>query len=335
MKFDFIIGNPPYQEDLGSTTNQAKPIYHLFVEQSESISAKGLSLIIPSRWFAGGMGLDSFRQHMMNDVQIRKIVDYLNAKECFPNSSISGGVCYFVWEKGTNGPCEFTNISNGVEDTMQRYLNEFPVLVRYNAAVSIVHKINVSTSTFLSEIVSSISPFGIPTSVRGEQQRKSTNDILLHSSGGTGYIPITQISRGSEYINYYHVILSRSSAEHAGEPDKNGMYRVFTSSMQVIKPNEACTHSYLILGNYQHINEACHLMQYLKTKFVRTLVLLAVSSINISRLSFSFVPIQDFTPSSDIDWSKSVAEIDRQLYAKYGLSDEEINFIESHVKEMA
>ena len=335
MKFDFIIGNPPYQEDLESSTNQAKPVYHRFVEQAQKLSSNAVSLIIPSRWFAGGMGLENFRTTMMNDTQIRKIVDYINAKECFPNSSISGGVCYFVWQKGTTGACDFININNGVVDEMSRYLNEFPVLVRYNAAVSIIHKIKKSNEASMMSIVSAISPFGISTKERGYASKQNASDVLLYSSQGTGYIPLEQVTKGHEYIGHYHVILSRSSAEHAGEPDKNGMYRVFTSSMKVIKPGEVCTHSYLIIGNYDTDIEVNNVIKYIQTKFVRALALLAISSINISKASFVFVPIQDFTSSSDIDWSKSIAEIDRQLYAKYRLSDEEINFIETHVKEMA
>ena len=147
------IGNPPYQLDTGGSGKQAKPIYNLFVEQAKKLNPRFLSMIIPSRWFAGGMGLDGFRNLMMSDNRIRVLTDYANAKDCFPQNSISGGVCYFLWDRDYRGACTFTNISAGKEETITRSLSEFPVLVRYNKAVSILHKIRIFKETPLSEIV--------------------------------------------------------------------------------------------------------------------------------------------------------------------------------------
>ena len=141
MKFDVIISNPPYQLETGGSGRQAKPIYNKFVEQSMKLNPRFLTMIIPARWFAGGMGLDSFRDKMLKDGRIRYLTDYPNAKECFSGVSISGGVCYFLWDRDNKGNCQFTNIVNGQTTTLERPLNEFPVLVRYNLAITILHKV--------------------------------------------------------------------------------------------------------------------------------------------------------------------------------------------------
>ena len=170
MKFDVIISNPPYQLNTvsGDTTNvskQAKPIYNLFVEQAKKLNPRFLCMIIPSRWFAGGLGLDGFRQSMMEDEHLTHLVDYNNAKDCFPQNSISGGVCYFLRERDSAGLCQFTNINGNSVTTETRSLSEFPVVVRYNSAVDIIRKVRAKTSQFLKDIVSPISPFAIPTKV--------------------------------------------------------------------------------------------------------------------------------------------------------------------------
>ena len=141
MKFDVIIGNPPYALDTAGAGRQAKPIYNLFVNQAKKLNPRYLTMIIPSRWFSGGMGLDEFRNTMMNDKHIRKMVDYTNSKDCFPGISVSGGVCYFLWDRDHEGDCDFVNITNDERDSITRPLNEFQTLVRYNKAVSIIHKV--------------------------------------------------------------------------------------------------------------------------------------------------------------------------------------------------
>ena len=164
MKFDVIIGNPPYQLDTGGTGRQATPIYQLFVQQAQKLKPRFLVMITPSRWFAGGMGLDKFREAMLQDRRISHMVDYTNAKDCFPGISISGGVNYFLWERDYAGPCEFTNIHDGKSSTLKRYLDEFPVLVRYNEAEQIILKVKAKGESSLSGIVSAMNPFGFPTS---------------------------------------------------------------------------------------------------------------------------------------------------------------------------
>lgn len=322
MKFDVIIGNPPYQLSTGGATAQATPLYHKFVENSKKLKPRYLSMIIPSRWFAGGMGLDDFRKGMLADRHITKITDYPNAKDCFSGISIGGGVCYFLWERDIENYCEFTNVNNGKKTTLLRRLDEFPIFVRYNEALSIIHKVLKRKETSLSCIVSSLSPFGIGSSERGKEE-KNSDDLTLFSSKGKGYYPIKEVLQGSEYINSYKVMVSKVTSEHAGEPSKEGNFKVI-SKMKVLEPNEICTFSYFLIGNYDNKREAMNLLKYLSTKFVRFLLMQAISSINISKDKFCFVPLQDFSKS----WT------DEELYAKYNLTDEEIEFIESMIKPM-
>lgn len=324
MQFDVIIGNPPYQLDTGGAGRQAKPIYNLFVEQAMRLNPRFLSMIIPSRWFAGGMGLDNFRDMMMKNGHITKMVDYANAKDCFPQNSISGGVCYFLWERDTERACEFTNISGDKSNTETRALDEFSVLVRYNKAVDIIHKVTSQSDAKFDSIVSPLMPFGLSTAVRGRKTKKHASDLKLHASDGVTYLDESAVQSGRERIDCYKVLVSATSAEHAGEPDKDGAYRVLTSSMKVIGPREVCTHSYFVVGNFATEAEAKSAYSFLRTKFARFLILNAVSSIHISKLVFPFVPLLDFTH----EWS------DAALYEKFELTSDEIDFIESIIKPM-
>ena len=174
--FDYVIGNPPYQEDTAGAGRQATPVYNLFVEEAKKITNKSVSLITPSRWFSGGMGLDNFRNMMLKDKHIKAIIDYTNAKDIFPNTSISGGVNYFIWVKEYQGSCIFTNTTNGETTTKVRDLDEFPVLVRYNHAVDIIHKIKKEASENLTVITSGLMPFGLSTNYRGKKERSNIDN---------------------------------------------------------------------------------------------------------------------------------------------------------------
>ncbi len=324
MKFDAVVGNPPYQQETNSSSRQATPVYNHFVEQAKSLQPRYISMIMPSRWFAGGMGLDDFRRDMMNDSHLSALFDYVNAKDCFPQISISGGVCYFLWVENNTTGCRFTSICNGRKSMINRPLNEFDVLVRYNEAISIIHKTKCLTETSFDTIVSPLMPFGLSTNFRGSKIKTSDINLTLHASDGISYIKPEDISKGTEFLDKYKVLMSKTSAEHAGEPGKDGSFKVFTSSMKTIGPNEVCTHSYFIIGRFDTSNEADNVLTYLKTKFVRFLVLLSLSAINLSKLVFTFVPIQDFSKP----WT------DTELYEKYGLTEEEIAFIEGMIKPM-
>lgn len=324
MKFDIIIGNPPYQLNTNST-GQAIPIYHLFVEQAIRLNPKYLCMIIPSKWFAGGMGsLDEFRNQMMRDHHIKLLVDYSNAKECFPSNSVGGGVCYFVWDRDYNGPCKFTNINSGTKTVSVRNLDEFPVVVRYNVGVRILQKVLHGNPKCLDSIASPLTPFGLSTSVRGEEKPTQQCSVKLYSSESVSYISKDLITKGLDYVDKYKVIVGKLGAEHALEPDKDGKFRIITSSMKPIGPNSVCTHSYFVVGPFDTEKEANSLYSYLRTKFARFLILLSMTAINLSRSVLIFVPIQVF----DHEYS------DQELFEKYKLDDEEIAFIESTMKEM-
>lgn len=324
MKFDVIISNPPYALDTAGAGRQAKPLYNLFVEQCKKLQPKYMTMIIPSRWFSGGMGLDEFRNTMMADRHIVKLVDYTNSKDCFPGISVSGGVCYFLWDRDNPNFCEFTNIKSDENDTMIRPLDEFSTLVRYNKSVSILHKIKAKNEPPFDIIVSSLMLFGLSTNVRGNQKRSHNSDLTLYASNGTSYIREEDVTKGKNLIYKYKVMVSKTSAEHAGEPGKDGMFKVVPSSMRVLLPGEVCTHSYFVVGDYDELSAANNAMSYIKTRFVRFLMLLCVSGFGLSKIVFPFVPLQDFSKP----WT------DEELYAKYGLSQEEIDFIESMIKPM-
>ncbi|MDO4663425.1 MAG: Eco57I restriction-modification methylase domain-containing protein [Erysipelotrichaceae bacterium] len=332
-KFSVVIGNPPYMEFSGENNKQAKPVYQKIIEQAQKLQPSIISMIIPSRWFAGGMGLDGFRDLMLKSGHVYKLIDFQNAKDCFSGLSISGGCCIFQMDNKIHSKCDYTHVSNGIRSSSMRKLDEYPVFVRSNAALEIIHKVWSYQSENLATICSSLMPFGLSTNVRGSIER-GPNSLRLYSSNSITYIDKEIIKKGIEYISGYKVLVSKTSSEHANEPSKDGTFRVIPSSMKVIGPNEVCTHSYFLVGNYSEESEAKNLYKYLSTKFVRYLILQSVSSINLSKLTMGFVPLQDFTNNSDIDWSKSIPEIDQQLYKKYGLSPEEIEFIETHVKEM-
>lgn len=322
MKFDVIIGNPPYQLSDGGNGASAKPIYQEFVRQAKKLNPRYLSMIIPSRWFAGGKGLDSFREEMLHDRHITRLVDYQNAKDCFPGVSLGGGVCYFLREREKTADCTITNIVNGQEITETRRLDEFPVFVRYNSAIDIIKKVLSFDEPLFSSYISSRNPFGLATNVRGNKE-KTTNSLELFTSQGIGYIPKSDVLQGKENIEKYKVMISRVTSEHAGEPDKTGMYKVI-AKMQVLEPHQVCTDSYVIAYPTESKTIAESVYSYLQTKFVRFLILQTLSSINLSREKYGFVPVQDFTKN----WT------DELLYSKYKLSPEEISFIEETIKPM-
>lgn len=323
MKFDVIIGNPPYQLSTKGGAAQAKPLYHIFIEKAKKLRPRYISMIIPARWFAGGIGLDNFRNVMLSDRHIRKIVYHSNAKDCFPSSSIGGGVIYFLWDRETKGLCEYTNIHNGSTQTALRKLDEFPIFIRFNNARSIINKVIKNNFSSLSEIVSSLSPFGINSSTYGKKKRFGKDECKLFSSNGVGYFAEKDIAKGKKYVDKYKVMVSKVTSEHAGEPDRSGRFRVL-SKIKTLKPKEICTFSYFVIGPFNSLTKASNLRDYLKTNFVRFLLLQAISSINISKTKFCFVPMQDFNKS----WT------DRKLYKKYKLTKEEIKFIESMIRPM-
>lgn len=322
MKFDVIIGNPPYQLSDGGNGSSARPLYHLFVRQAKKLNPRYITMIIPSRWFAGGKGLDDFREECLNDNRIRKIVDYTNAKDCFPGISLGGGVNYFLWDRDNKGLCEYTNVHDGNKSTIERNLNQYPVFVRYNEAISIIEKVLNNNFQCFSDIVSSRNPFGIASYERGENESFASS-LKLYSSKGQGYIQNLKVTINKNLVDKYKIIISKVTSEHAGEANKDGQFKVI-STAQILKPDEVCTDSYLVVGDFDNYDISNNALNYLKTCFFRFLLLQAVSSINLSKDKFMFVPLQDFNE----EWT------DEKLYKKYELTQEEIDFIESMIRPM-
>mgnify|MGYP003609299185 CR=1 FL=1 len=320
MKFDVIIGNPPYQLDTEGAGKQAKPIYHYFVRQAKKLKPRYLVMITPSRWFAGGMGLDNYRNEMLNDSHIKEIVDYSLSTDCFPGVDIAGGVSYFLWDRDYEGKCLYTYFDNGEKTTQDRILNEYDVFVRNNKAINIVHKIVSKNENSISVLMSSLGPFGLGTGERGSKE-KTINSYLLLSSAGKSYINKSLVTSGSQYIDKWKVIIGKATSAGAATAGKDGLRKVI-ATLEVLEPNAVCTFSYFIGGAFEEKKQAENFRDYLTTKFVRFLLLQCLSSINISKERFRFVPEQDFSKS----WT------DKELYTKYGLVDEEISFIESTIK---
>jgi len=323
MKFNAIVGNPPYQVMDGGNSASAMPIYDKFVEIAKKLNPDYLSMIMPARWYAGGRGLELFRKDMLEDKRIRILVDFPNGKDCFPTTFIAGGICYLLWEKHYNGTCLVSNIRNETKKTVSRYLNEFDVFIRMNEAISILYKVLNKNEEKLSSIVSSQRPYGLRTYERG-QDEPFDNSIILYSSSGTSYISRKKVSSLNSHIDKFKVILSRADSGHPQEEVSRGIATNVICKGKVLKPGEVCTETWLSIGAFDNLLEANNLNDYIKTKFSRFLLLQALSSIMITNTMFEFVPFQDFSKS----WT------DTELYAKYGLTDEEISFIESTIKPM-
>lgn len=302
MKFDVIIGNPPYQLSDGGNGASARPLYHMFVEQAKKLNPRYLTMIIPARWYSGGKGLDEFRQTMLNDKRIRRLVDYTDSKELFPGVDIAGGICYFLWDRDHPGICTYTNNYNGEATTIKKPLNEYSTFIRYPIADGIITKVTAFKERAMDTMVTTRKPFGLATNVLP----MTYGELTLRYNKGIGPYTRSKITIGKEYIDKWKVMISYLSAEHAGQPDKSGKFKVL-STMEILPPQHVCTETYLLAGWFDSENEAENLLGYLKTKFARFMVAQIAVSQHITKSSFAFVPVQDFKKQ----WT------DEELYAKY------------------
>lgn len=341
MKFDVIIGNPPYQEMDGGAQASASPIYHHFVRAAKELNPELLSFIMPTRWYVGGKGLDDFRDEMLNDVHLRELHDWLTPEDIFPNTNIRGGVCYFLWDKNYDYSQNVTRVvthkNNKVVSDVSRALKykDSNILIRDSSAISILDKVDCSGNKSLMEYVSARNPFGFSTNFTKDV--KFGNDIKIMNvpikcyanKGTVGYIELTDIEKNSKWINKWKVLTPYSN--NIGTELNDDNLNTIVSS-----PNSICTETYLVIGAELELNEnsSNYLAKYMKSKFVRYLHGLSKNSQHGTRNTYRFVPVQDFINKSDIDWSVSVQEVDNQLYKKYGLSNDEINHIESRIKAM-
>lgn len=315
--FNAVVGNPPYQTMDGGHKSSATPIYNRFVSASKCLGAQYISMIMPAKWYTGGKGLDAFRFEMLNDCHISKLVDYTDSLDCFQNVDVAGGVCFFLRDESYFGDCECFNIIKGRRTFAKKPLNTHDVFIRYPVADGVIAKVSNYGEDSLQTMVTSRKPFGLPTSCKPEV----SGDLLLRYNGGIGKFNSDKVHSGKDMINDWKVIVSYLSAEHAGQPDKNGQFRIL-STMEVLPPKSICTETYLVAGCFQNEKEAENYDAYLKTKFVRFLIGQVALSQHITRSCFRFVPKQDFS----VKWT------DEKLYEKYGLTDEEVCFIESIIK---
>lgn len=323
MKFDVIIGNPPYQlSDGGGTGDSATPLYHLFVQQAKRLNPRYITMIIPARWYAGGKGLEEFRNEMLSSRHIKYLVDFSNSADCFPGVTIAGGICYFLWQRDFCGDCKISNVvQNQITSVETRPLNEYPFFVRSNQAIGIIRKIKNKREEDMSSMVHSRNCFKIYSNEIGHSTY-TKGDFILYSLKGRSYISAKKIVDRDRIADKYKVIITKAMSG-GNKPSSEGNYLII-SSLKVISPKEVCTETYLCVGDFNNKEEALNLKSYISTSFFRFLLLQALTSINISKDKFIFVPLQDFTQ----EWT------DEKLYAKYGLSQDEIAFIESMIKPM-
>lgn len=342
MNFDTLLGNPPYQVMDGGAQASARPIYNDFVDFSEKVDPYLVSIIMPSRWYAGGKNLDEFRNKMLNDRHLMELHDFLNPEILFPNTNIRGGICYFFrnnrYDNTKNLTRVITHNDKGIESDIMRpmKIEGTEIFIRSGIAIEIIKKVFFeSKSKSFSEYVSSRKPFGLDTTFAKSTSFKDSNDGLINpvicygKNWSVGYIEKEQISSHKEWIENWKVFTSRANNIGTELNDDN-------LNAVVGKPNTVCTESYLLLGINLNLDEysANNVCKYFKTKFARFMHSLAKASQDATSKTYRFVPLQDFTADSDIDWSKTIPEIDKQLYKKYNLSAEEISFIESKVREM-
>jgi site-specific DNA-methyltransferase (adenine-specific) len=329
MQFDVIIGNPPYQLSDGGAGTSATPIYHRFIEQAKKLEPRFASLVTPSRWMAGGKGLDTFREAMLGDRHLRALVDYINASDAFPGVDVAGGISYFLWDRDNPGDCAVTTINGGLEiGPIERRLDEFDVFVRHAPSVAILHKVwphgPVHAESMAAQVAARMA-FGFATNARGRSSADGLADpVELVSSatakGAREWVERAEVRLNASWVGQWKSTVG-GAAPAGGRPDKEGRYYGL-SSIRVLPPDVVCTETYLVAGHFDDEALARNLDGYLRTRFVRFLVSLRAVTQHVTRGSFAFVPVQDFARP----WT------DEQLYARYGLSDEEIEFIEQLIR---
>lgn len=327
MQFDVVIGNPPYQLDDGGAGKSAAPIYQRFVQAAKALEPRYLSMVTPSRWMAGGKGLDDFRAEMLADDRIRSITDFIDSDEAFPGVDIAGGVSYFLWTRDTHGPCSVTTIVRGQQaGPLDRKLDEYDVFVRHSAAVSILRKVwpnGPEAAASLGARVSGRKAFGFATNDRGANSALGMKDpVVLVSSGGIGYVPRSAVSTNAEWIDKWKATISRA-APAGGRPDREGRYYGL-SSIRVTPPGQVTTEAYPVVGAFDTELEAERMCTYLRSRFVRFLLTLRAANQSVTRSTFNFVPDLPM----DRNWT------DQDLYTKYGITESEQHYIETLVRPM-
>lgn len=316
MKFNAIVGNPPYQMLDGGAGVSATPLYNLFVAVAKSLKPQYISMIMPAKWYNAGKGLDVFRSDMLSDTRISYLADFVNSHDCFPTVDIAGGVCYFLWDETHDGTCTVSSRDGEKVVVSNRYLDSGNIFIRHIEEIEIIKKVS-KEKDYLD--VFPRKPFGLPTNTKPE----NGGDIKLRYNGGIGPFFKKNVLVNKNLVSKWKVITSRLTAEHAGESDRNGQKKII-STLEILQPNVVCSETYLLLAVFDSEKEAVSFINYIKTKFVRSLISAITSTQQLSRANFRFVPLQD--------WSKPWT--DAELYAKYKLTKDEIAYIESMIKPM-
>ncbi|MEY8291572.1 Eco57I restriction-modification methylase domain-containing protein [Carnobacteriaceae bacterium 52-44] len=319
MKFDVIIGNPPYQLDDGGAGASAKPIYQLFIQQAMKLNPNYLVMITPSRWFSGGKGLNQFRAEMMSDKRFREIHDFFDASEVFPGVEIKGGVNYFLWDRDYNGDTLMVSHSNGkVVSKMKRPLQfeDNDIVIRYNEAIDILSKVSKLNEDTFSSIVSPRKPFGLATNFKGfNKTKQNEKDIKIYANKIEGWLPNNfEFSRNEDAVGKWKVFMPYAVGSGDMSEDE---FKPFIG-----EPNSVATETYIMVGPFNSEDEAKNSISYIRTKFFHFMVGLRKVTQHATSKVYKFVPIQDFSKP----WT------DEELYEKYDLSEDEINFIESIVR---
>ena len=339
--FDYVVGNPPYQEqvsDAEKNSSLSKQLFPIFIRESTTVADK-VMLITPSRWFTGDAQDKSFlklREFIRNNNHIKYLCNYPDAREVFPNAEIKGGVSYFIFDDSYSGKVKFDISQRGEITTEIRNLFEdgLDVIISDGTTYSILSKVIYSKGfRTITEITRGRNAFGIigKEDVLNAKSKKDYFDgavKLYCKAGEIRWAEPSEITKGTDIVDKYKVFISKS----AGSPGKD---LKIIGNPYVGECGSACTDSLFPIGDFETFDEADNLRKYIQTRFLRFMVSVMKISQNVTQLVYKFVPLQDFTTSSDIDWSKSIHEIDPQLYRKYGLDEKEIEFIETHVKEMA
>lgn len=320
MKFDVIIGNPPYQLSDGGHGTSAAPIYQKFVEKAMKLQPRFLTMIIPARWYSGGKGLDDFRDQMLHDRSIRRIVDYPEAIDAFSGVQIKGGVMYFLWDRDNQGDVKVSTfrkdriVSEVERPLLEKGANTF---IRYNEAIAILEKVKNKGEKSIAGQISARKPFGLDTVYKGYKE-KTESRITLYQNGGVGFAERAGIVKGKELIDKHKVLIPRAGSGSDAFP------HIILGKPFIAKGPSACTETYIVAGAYDTVEECENLISYISTRFFRFLVLLMKVTQDATSKVYTFVPDQDFTES----WS------DQKLFNKYGITEEEIAFIESMVRPM-
>lgn len=322
MQFDVIIGNPPYQMKGGAGGSSDSSIYHLFVEQAKQLEPKYLSMVVPSRWLAGGRGLDEFRKGMLNSHKLSRLVDFPVSKEVFPNVEVKGGICYFLWSGAHKGPCDVTVIRGDEESSSSRQLDEFDVFVRDPIAVGILRKVLKAGGPSITKILTADTPFGIATNFDGFQEKKKSGDVALYyvRSGkrDIGFVPRSRITKNNHLVDKWKVLIPEAGSDGGQKIPDSVLGKPWLSP-----PPSVATQSFLAFW-LTNKDEAQSLESYYRTKFFRHLVSLRKLTQHALRSTYTWVPIQTW----DRVWT------DAALYKKYKLTTEEISYIEAVIRPM-